>query len=207
MTSQHQRDELKKELCDILVRTGALKFGMFTLEDNKLSPYYVDLRVIPSFPEAFAKVEKLYVEVSTKDLNLKDVDRIAGIPTAGIPFAVILASSLKKPFLYVRREAARGRGRKVEGILNPGDVVLLVDDLIATGGTMLKATNAIRSEGGLVKDVLTLVDRQEGGRAALENQEVKLHNLILISEAAEILHGLGAIDKEQLNVILKQILS
>lgn len=204
MFGHSQQEKLKKELCNILIRTGALKFGIFTLPDGELSPYYVDLRVIPSFPGAFARVVKLYLEIVTNDLNLREVKRIAGIPTAGIPFASVLAFSLKKPFLYIRRDTARGRQRRVEGILNPGDSVLLVDDLIATGKTMLSAVNVIRAEGGIVADALVLIDRQEGDKAVIEDQGIKLHHLVRMNEVAKILYAAGAIDTEQLDDILQQ---
>lgn len=202
-----EREKLKKELCDLLTRIGALKFGMFTLADGKLSPYYIDLRIVPSFPEAFTKVENFFRQMALNSLDLKEVRRIAAIPTAGIPFASVLAFSLGKPFLYVRREATRGRVRRVEGTLVPGDTVLLVDDLVTTGKTMLAALEAIRSEGGVVKDILVLIDRQEGGKAALEERGVRLHNLIRMDEAARILYDMGSIDKEQLSAILKQIVA
>jgi len=207
MSQQSQWEKLKKELCEILTRSGALKFGVFTLAGGQLSPYYIDLRIIPSFPEAFSKVEKLYLEVSMNDLNLKNIDRIAGIPTAGIPFASVLAFSLNKPFLYIRKDATHGRVRKVEGLLNPGEAVLIVDDLITTGRTILAAADSIRSEGGVVSDVLVLIDRQEGGRAALEAQGIRLHYLILMKDVAKILYDMGVIDKEQRNTILSQTVS
>ena len=207
MSQQSQWEKLKKELCEILTRSGALKFGVFTLAGGQLSPYYIDLRIIPSFPEAFSKVEKLYLEVSMNDLNLKNIDRIAGIPTAGIPFASVLAFSLNKPFLYIRKDATHGRVRKVEGLLNPGEAVLIVDDLITTGRTILAAADSIRSEGGVVSDVLVLIDRQEGGRAALEAQGIRLHYLILMKDAAKLLYDMGVIDKEQRNTILSQTVS
>jgi len=202
-----EQEKLKKELCDLLTRIGALKFGIFTLADGKLSPYYIDLRIVPSNPEAFAKIENFFSQMAMNSLNLKEVRRVAAIPTAGIPFASVLAFSLGKPFLYVRREATHGRVKRIEGILVPGDMVLLVDDLITTGKTMLAALDAIRSEGGVVKDILVLIDRQEGGRAALEAQGVRLHNLIRMDEAARILYDMGSIDKEQLSAILKQIVA
>ncbi|MFH0896544.1 MAG: phosphoribosyltransferase family protein [Candidatus Bathyarchaeota archaeon] len=205
MSKRNKWEKPKKELCNILTRIGAIQFGIFNLADDKLSPYYIDLRVIPSFPEAFAEVEKLFHQVAVEELDLKDVKRIAGIPTAGMPFASTLAFSLSKPFLYVRRETSRGRQRRVEGILNPGDAVLLIDDLITTGKTMLAAADAIRSEGGVVKDAIVLIDRQEGGGAALEAQGIRLHYFIRMTEAARILYDTGAIDKEQLSDILKQI--
>lgn len=200
-----EQEKLKKELCDLLARIGALKFGMFTLADGKLSPYYIDLRIVPSFPEAFSKVENFFRQMAMNSLELKEVRRVAAVPTAGIPFASVLAFSLGKPFLYVRSEATHGRIRRVEGILVPGDTVLLVDDLVTTGKTLIEALDAIRSEGGLVKDVLVLIDRQEGGRAALEAKGVRLHNLVRMDEAARILYNMGSIDKEQLGSILKQI--
>ena len=207
MSQEGQWENLKKELCEILTRIGALKFGIFKLADGKLSPYYIDLRIVPSFPEAFVKVEKLYLEVAKRNLDLGDVSRIAGIPTAGIPFAAVLAFSLNKPFLYVRRDQTRGRERRVEGILNPGEPVLIVDDLVMTGKTMLAAADSIRCEGGVVREALVLIDRQEGGRLALEAKGIRLHRLISMKEVAEILYDVGAIEKEQMKEILSQAIS
>jgi len=199
--------KIKMELCTILTRIGALKFGMFSLTNGRLSPYYIDLRIVPSFPEAFSRIQKLYRYVFDSETDLGECKRVAGIPTAGIPFASVLAFFLNKPFLYVRRESTHGRGRRVEGILNPGDNVLLVDDLITTGKTMIESVDAIRSEGGVVTDALVLIDRQEGGRKALEAQGIKLHNLILMSEAARIMYDMGTINKEEFNAILNQTIS
>lgn len=205
--SLHSRgNQLKKELCDILIRIDALKFGLFTLVNGKLSPYFINLRIVPSFPEAFSKVKELYHQIAICALNIEEITRVAGIPTAGIPFASVLALSLNKPFLYVRKELTHGRGRRVEGILNPGDAILLVDDLIASGTTLLSAADSIRSEGGVVQDALVLIDREEGGRKALKAQGIQLHNLICMSEAAKILYDSGVIDKEKRNAILKQVI-
>lgn len=207
MAGQSKNDKLKRELCSILTRIGALKFGMFTLSDGRLSPYYIDLRIIPSFPEASERVQNIYKSIIEDDLNMSEIRRIAGIPTAGIPFASVLSYSMKKPFLYIRKEPTRGRERRVEGVLNPGDVVLLVDDLITTGKTMIEAIDSIVSEGGIVKDALVLIDRREGGKKALGSRGVKLHCLTDMSELARILYEMGTIDKEELNSILRQTVS
>jgi len=207
MFSESTQKKLKKELCEILLRINALNFGLFTLPSGKLSPYYINLRVVTSFPDVFSKIANLYLALAKTELNLQAVKRIAGIPTAGIPFASSLALSLKKPFLYARKEETHGRERRVEGILNPGDVILIVDDLVTTGKTLLLAADAIRSEGGIVADALVLIDRQEGGRQALEVEGVKLHHLLLMSEVAKILYESGAIDEKQLTDISKQIIT
>jgi len=202
---QKRKNELKRDLCNIIVRVGALKFGAFTLSSGKLTPYYVDLRLIPSFPDAFKKIANMCVEMAKNDVGIENFERIAGIPTAGIAFSSVLSYLLSKPFLYVRREfKALGRERRVEGMLNLGDYILLTDDLIATGGNLAAAANALRSEGGLIKDAVVLIDREEGGEEALARIEVKLHSLVKMSEAARIMYDMEIINKEQLALILKQ---
>jgi len=204
-----QKEELvrmKADLIQLLLRTGAIKFGTFTLASGKLSPYYIDLRLLPSYPEAFRKILGFYVALAKTEIGLKNFDRIVGIPTAGIPFSAVLAFNLEKPFLYVRKEIkTHGRERRVEGLLMPGDHVLLVDDLITTGTSLLGAADAVTAEGAVVKNVLVLIDREEGGKQALSKLGIKLHYLLKISEAAKTLYEVGAIEQEQLKAILKQV--
>ena len=206
MVWKKEKEDFKAELCQILIRIGALKFGTFSLSGGKLSPYYVDLRIVPSIPEAFSKVGKIYVEMAKNEVGLNNFTRISGIPTAGVPFASILAFSIAKPFLYVRKDIKRhGRERKIEGILHPGDNVLLVDDLITTGGSLLTAAETIRSEGGVVKDSLVLIDRLEGGGEALSKAGIHLNYLVEMTEVIEFLYKIGTITKEQYKDVLKQI--
>ena len=200
-----ENEEMKTELGKILNRIGALKFGAFKLTSGEVSPYYMDLRIVPSFPDAFRRICDLYVKLIITDVGADGFDRIAGIPTAGISFASIVAYHLKKPFVYVRTaERQHGRGRRVEGILLPGDRVLLMDDLITKGGSILKAGEAVRAEGGVVTDVVVLMNREESGQDNLAKDGMKLHYLLTISELARKLHDLDAISEEQLNTILKR---
>ncbi|MBN1358592.1 orotate phosphoribosyltransferase [Candidatus Bathyarchaeota archaeon] len=187
-------------------KIDALKFGVFTLSSGKASPYYVDLRIVPSFPDAFREICDFYEAYITHQVGLENFDRIAGVPLAGIPFASQIAYNLRKPFLYVRKDVRRhGRQRRVEGILVSGDRVLLVDDLITTGLNLKKAADAIRAEGGVVTDVVALLDREEGGKAKLEKSGVTIHTLLPMREVANTLYEIGAIDEESLKTILKQI--
>jgi orotate phosphoribosyltransferase len=205
---KNELGELKKEVCKILVKVDALKFGTFRLTSGKLSPYYIDLRLIPSYPEVFQKIVKIYAKLAENEIGLKKFDRIAGIPTAGIPFSSALALELRKPFLYIRKEIkAHGRERRVEGIIMPGDYVLLVDDLVTTGGSLIKAAEALRAEGAIVKDALVLINREEGAIENLKKNGIKLHFLLGIREASRILYDMGIIDEERLRLILKQIIS
>jgi orotate phosphoribosyltransferase len=196
----------KEEMADILLKINALKFGVFKLSTGKASPYYIDLRVIPSFPDVFSEICDFYAQKITAEVGLKTFGRIAGIPVAGIPFASQIAYNLKKPFLYMRKGVRfSGRERRVEGILVSGDKVLLVDDLLTTGFTLKKAANAVRAEGGVVTDAIVFLDREEGGKKLLEKNGITLHSLLRISEVANTLYEIGAIDQDSLKTIQKQI--
>ena len=199
-------EQVKDEICRILNKIGAFEFGAFKLTSGKISPYYIDLRVVPSFPDAFQKICSFYVEFIKDKIGAENFERIAGIPVAGIPFASVVTYNLKKPFIYVRKGARlHGRQRRIEGVLKPGDHVLLVDDLVTTGLSLKKAAKAVTAEGGVVADAVVLLDREEGGKERLEKAGIMLHSLIRISEIAEKMHEIGAIDEVQLKTILRQI--
>ena len=202
-----KRDLTKKvEIAKILHKIDALKFGVFKLTSGKASPYYIDLRVVPSFPDAFRQICDFYGDYIISQIGIQNFDRIAGIPLAGIPFASQIAYNLEKPFLYVRKGIRHhGRQRRVEGILISGDRVLLVDDLVTTGLNLKKAAESIRAEGGVVKEAVAFLDREEGGKEKLERSGIKVHTLLKISEMANTLYEIGAIDEESLATIQKQI--
>jgi len=198
--------DLETELSKILVKTGATKFGLFKLSSGKLSPYYIDLRMIPGDPKALETVIEIYETMARSKIGVTSFDRIAGVPTAGVPYASILAYTLSKPFLYVRRETkTHGGERRVEGQLFPGERVVLVDDLITTGKNTLQAAEAIRAEGGQVEDVIVLIDRQEGGAAALAQAQLKLCAFTTVTRIARRLHESAVIEDDQYKAILAQI--
>lgn len=206
---EQRQSELEKEeaeFCRILLKTRALKFGTFKLTSGKLSPYYVDLRSIPSYPEPFRKIMEVYERLAKQTVGLDQFDRISCVPTSGLLFASVLAFNLSKPILYARKEKkAHGRERRIEGVMVPGDRVIIVDDLITTGKSLTNATEALRAEGGVVTDALALVDREEGGREHLQEIGVRLYAFMRISEIADRLYKLGVIEEGKYEEILKQI--
>jgi orotate phosphoribosyltransferase len=198
--------DVRVEVSKILNKTGALKFGAFKLSSGKVSPYYIDLRIIPSFPDSFQKICGFCVDFIKDQIGVDKFERVAGIPVAGIPFASVITYGLRKPFLYIRKgESLQGRERRIEGIIAPGDRVLLIDDLITTGLSLQKASKAIIAESGVINDAIVLLDRQEGGKEKLAQNGAKLHALLNVTEIAETLQELGAIDEEQFRTILKQV--
>lgn len=87
----------------------------------------------------------------------------------------------------------------------PGDRVLLIDDLITSGKSLRNAAMATQAEGGVINDVAVLVDREEGGKENLAKDNIKLHYLLKVSEAADKLCQMGTITEDQLKTILKQV--
>jgi len=188
------------------LKTDSLRFGTFKLSSGILSPYYVDLRLIPSDPAAFKRVIAFYSSVLKTNL-LKAPQRLVGIPTAGIAYAAVLAFSFGKPFLYVRKESKEHvRGRRIEGVLQPGERVVVLDDVITTGKNVVEAVDAIRAEGGVIDDAVVLLDRQQGGYANLKKINVKLHAFTTIRRIADLLLERGTLDDRQHQDILQQIL-
>ena len=200
------QEQKKIEMAKLLTNIDALKFGLFKLTNGKVSPYYIDLRIIPSFPDAFIDICNFYTQTIIKQVDTKSFDRIAGIPIAGIPFASQVAYNLRKPFLYVRKGIRlHGRERRVEGILFSGDRVLLIDDLVTTGLSLKEGADSVRAEGGVTTDAVAFLDREEGGKELLGKNGIRLHAMLKISEISKTLYDMGALDEESLKTINKQV--
>jgi len=200
------RAKLINDLGRILLKTGALQFGTFTLTSGKLSSYYIDLRIVPSFPGVFRKVISAYVEVFKHLVGLRNVDAVAGIPTAGLPYASAVAYELGKPLIYVRsEERLHGTLKMIEGAITLGWRVTILDDLITTGTSIMRAVDAVRREGGRVQEAVVLIDRREGGAENLKTIGVKLRALTTITELAELLYKMDLIDEGQREAIFKQV--
>lgn len=185
---------------------SALQVGTFTLSSGGLSSYYVDLRSVPSFPGAYRYVVDAYLALVENDIGLDKFDVIAGVPTAGLAFSSPLALQLQKPMIYVRKEAKDyGRKKRIEGTIKPGDRVLVLDDVITTGHSVMDAVDAVREEGGEVKHVAVLIDRLEGARANLKKAGVTLKPLTDVLELVRTLHERDEISDDEMKAIKSQV--
>ncbi len=206
MSWKERRKEIAKELAMVLVKVKAVQFGTFTLSSGRLSSYYVDLRTVPSYPGAYRVVIDAYQSLIEQEVKEKGFDAIAGIPTAGLAFSSPIALRLAKPMIYVRNEEKQyGRQKKIEGVIKPAWRVLVIDDLITTGHSVLSSIEAIAAEGGQVNDVAVLIDRLEGGRANLKKAGVKLHALTDILQMSDILYSKQMISEDERRAIKNQV--
>ena len=173
--------DLKQALKDC----GALQFGDFTLASGAKSKYYIDIKRASTDP----KVLKLIAQgmaAKLRDLGLK-VDRIAGIVLGSVPLAAALSLETGIPYVMVRKEKKdHGTGKLIEGVLNSGEKVLVVEDVITSAGSSVKGIETLRAEGAVITDVFSVIDREAGGSQALADIGVKLTPLV---KASDLLRG------------------
>ncbi len=164
----------------------------FLLASGNRSPIYVNCRRVISEP-AFMQ---LFCSTSQRLCERREArfDVVAGGETAGIPFAAYLARTVAKPMVYVRKKAkGYGIASRVEGHLEDGARVLLVEDLITDGGSKLGFLDAIAEAGGSVRDVLVLFDRQQGGDEILARRGARLHAVADRATTLEAGHSAGVL--------------
>lgn len=181
-------------LAQDLIDSGCVRFGDFQLKSGALSPIYLDLRRLVSHPAVLKRVARLYAEKSSK---LK-FDRLAGIPYAGLPIATAIALEMNRPLIYPRREVkAYGMRAEIEGDYTSGETVAVVDDLATTGGTKLESIRKLESAGLLVRDIVVLIDREEGAGETLSEAGYRLHAVVNLRELLEEWRRTGAITPAQ----------
>ena len=192
-------------LAKALFRIGALRFGKFTLASGGPSSYRLDLSVVPSDSEAYGLAIAACV-AAAKDLGEDKFDAVAGAGTGGVALSAPMAYLLKKPMLCVRGEGeGNGLGQRVEGAVRPGWRSLVIEDHLTTGRNVVSAVEALRKSGCVVKDALVLVDRLEGGRAALKKSGVALWSFSDIRDLVETLFGEKMITKGDREAVARQM--
>lgn len=148
---------IASDIASKLLQINAIKLSPqnpFTWASGIKSPIYCDNRMTLSYPEIRGQVVDAFVE---KAGDFGDIDVVVGVATAGIPHGALVAEKMGKPFIYVRSKAkAHGRQNQIEGKVNPGDKALVIEDLISTGGSVLKAVEALREQNIEVTGVMAI---------------------------------------------------
>jgi orotate phosphoribosyltransferase len=193
----------KNKIATHLLEIEAVKINAknpFTWSSGIKSPIYCDNRLLLSYPEIRSEVREAFVEAA---LNWHHFDVIGGVATAGIPHGVLVADALRKPFIYVRGSAkSHGRQNQIEGHLNPGSRVLLIEDLISTGGSSLKAVEAVRQAGSDVMGVMAIFTYGfDVATNAFEKATVPFRTLITLDDLLEAATHRGGLSREDRELI------
>jgi len=198
--------EFVKEFSIFLHQNDIIKFGDFTLASGKKSSYYIDLRLVASFPHIFRKMTKNLQKLISEKTGLDNFDSLVSVPTGGLVIGSALAIETVKPLIYVRdKPKDYGTTKSIEGKIFSGMKVVLIDDVITTGNSVINAIKQLKDAGLSISDVYVIINRLEGANNTLELEKVNLYQLTDVLEITTILFQEKLVSKEILDKINNQI--
>jgi orotate phosphoribosyltransferase len=193
---------LQESIALSLFEIGAVRFGRFVLHSGRVSPIYLDLRLLVSYPDALRQAARAYQELLTP-LNF---DLLAATPLAGLPIGTAVALTMDRPLIYPRKQVkAYGTGNEIEGKWEVGRTAVVLDDLITSGDSLLEMITSLKASGLRVSDAAVLVDREQGGREALREQGYTLHSVLSLSHLLAVLESHDHITGRQRANVLKAL--
>ena len=184
-----------------LVDIECVKFGDFTLKSGKKSPIYIDLRNIVSYPKLLSELAGFFEQYISKEIQ-----RICGVPYAALPMATAVSINTQLPMLIKRKEAKNyGTKKVVEGTYNKGDKVLLIEDVITSGESLLETIAELENEGLIIEQIFVVLDREQGGSNRLKNKGYQVQSLFTVSSLIKTLFDEGKIEVQLYNQVLQFI--
>jgi len=197
----HVTEATKQRIAEQFYDCGLLRFGEFTLKSGLISPFYIDLRKAQSYPEAFHAITDAYSEMIA---DADDSDLLAGVPEAATPLAAAVGYKLKRKLVQPRKVVKdHGTKSSVEGDFTEGDSVILIDDLITKGDSKIEAIEQVESAGLIVKKLIVLVDREQGGMKLVEDAGHTIEAAFTITALMNTLLQIDKISSEQHEQILE----
>lgn len=195
---------ISRRLAEIALEIKAIKLSPqdpFTWTSGYRMPIYNDNRLLLGSFEHRALVADGFVELIERH-GLK-FEVVAGIATAGVPFGTTLADRLRAPFVYIREKPkTHGTGKRVEGVLHPGERVLLIEDLISMGTSSTSALEALRSEGGAVESCLSIFNYEfQEARDAFARVNAVSYSLLGFAELLQVAREKSYIPAEQFETL------
>lgn len=175
---------IKERLILDLYTVGAIKFGKFRLKSGVISPYYLDLRLLVSYPFLL----ELTAEVFWEKLRLLYFDVIVGVPYAAIPIATAIAIKHNRKMVFVRKEKKKyGTKKLVEGEYHAGQKAVVIDDVITNGESKIMTIKPLRKAGLSVEDVVILLNRGQGGERLLKKRRLRCDSIFEMEAIFDIL--------------------
>ena len=198
--------EFVKEFSTFLHENKIIKFGDFTLASGKQSSYYIDLRLIPSYPHQFRKMVKFLQNKIINEVGLDKFDSITSVPTGGLIIASALAIETVKPLIYVRNKPKKyGTSKTVEGKIWDEMKVVMIDDVATTGGSVVSGIKSLKESKIRIEDAYVIVNRMEGADEALKEQGVTLHSITDVMQITKSLYEQNLVDTKILQKVKDQI--
>ena len=198
--------EFVKEFATFLYKNDIIKFGDFTLASGKNSSYYIDLRLVPSYPHQFREMIKNLQNLIIEKTGLDDFDSLASVPTGGLVVASALAIEIVKPLIYVRNKPKEhGTTKSIEGKTSAGMKVVMIDDVVTTGTSVLNGIKQLKEAGLSISDMYVIINRLEGAEKVLNDVGVQTHQLTDILEITNILFQEKLVDEEIFEKIKNQV--
>lgn len=180
------------DIIDELYEIGSIKFGAFKLKNGAVSPFYIDLRLIISYPKLLAKIaDALWHTVSHIP-----IDRVCGVPYTALPIASYLSTTHNIPMLLKRKEMKDyGTKQLVEGHYASGDRCLIIEDIITSGNSILETIEPLQAAGLTIAAIVIIMDREQGGLMAIEKQGFHVTPLMTITDVWHRLRHTGKISQ------------
>lgn len=199
-------NELKDELVTFLFDNRAIRIGNYILSSGRSSHFYIDLRILQSYPVYFRKTITLLKNIVLSRIGLDEFDCICSIPTSGTIFGSSLAYELFKPHIYVRKNTKNyGTQKKIEGEIKPGSRVLFIEDVVTSGNSLLSALKTI-SERSSTNRAIVIIDRQQGAAENFKKHNLQIDSVISVVNAVEILKNNNRISNDDYDSIREEIL-
>ncbi|WP_185860827.1 orotidine-5'-phosphate decarboxylase [Blattabacterium cuenoti] len=190
--------EEKEQFFLEIYNLGIIKFGNFTLKSGMNSPIYIDFRPIASRPDLLIKLSDLLIhEVQSCNFEL-----ICGVPYAALPIATTLSLRSKIPLIIKRKEnKGYGTERMIEGIYKTGQNCLIIEDVITSGDSLLKTLIDLEKEGLIIKNIMSILDREQGGIENIKKRGYNIRTLFRIGEVFKILEKKHFLKEKEIHMI------